>query len=119
MKLVVKITETGRVKLRLSKSLKTEFLRVLILFIQYTDDNIRRDRKLTYHNNDSRVYNASLQEVFLKHHTQLSIIDQESKITLTRVQAHVFWGCCMEWSDDAFQNPQMGGMLVDLHKALS
>ena len=119
MKAIVKITETGRVKLRLSKSLKPTFFHLLQLFLQYMDENVKRNRKLDYNNNDTRVYAALLQEVFVKHHTQLSIIDQESKINLTRAQAHTFWGCCMLWNDDAFDNPEMGGMLVELHKALS
>lgn len=115
----VKILPSGKIKLRLSKSLKPVFLSLLQMFLNNLECNIKNDRKLTYHNYDERVSSELLQEVYVKHHTTLCIIDQESKINLTRAQAHTLWGMCMEWSDDAFQNPEMGGLLLELHRSLS
>jgi hypothetical protein len=114
----VKITTSGKVRITVSKSLKPTFLSLLELFLGNLEDSLK-GKPLHWNNNSDRVYRFLIEDLYFKYHTELSIINQnDSKVLLTRAQAHTFWELCQNYSDVSLDNPQMGYLLSQLYQKL-
>jgi hypothetical protein len=66
---------------------------------------------------DAHITYALIQEVYTRHLAALSLINQDSKITVSRAQALAIWSMCQEYQP--VLNPEMGNLLMHLHQKLS
>ena len=116
---LVKITATGKVSVMLSRGLKMSLLNLLQVFINTLRDERRQRGNLTVMKVDTHISLAVIEEMFVKYHTQLHLIDRECRLPLSMAQALVFWSMCQcndhLWNDDA----EMGNLLMELHRKLS
>lgn len=114
---VVTTTPKGKVSLRLSKSIKPHVLSLLEAFLAGLSESATG--RLTLASNQDRVNRMLVEEVFVRYYTQLSIIDRESTMLLTRAQAHVIWGLCQRYpAHPSYFSAEVGNLLMQLHKTL-
>jgi hypothetical protein len=110
----VKITNKGKVSLYLSKGLKPFFKNLLELFI-----NNKPNGQLNADTAPNRINVLLANEIYIKYHTQLSLIPGDVKLLITLSQATALWILCQEYDQYAFQDAEMGNTLVQLHQKLS
>lgn len=117
--MTVKITSKGKVSIAIPASLKPFVKHLLEKFMDNLSDSIGSTKTVHLNNIEDRILRALVDEVYVKHHTQLSIISQDCKLVLTWAQANALWQLCQLWDQEAFNNPGMGGLLLNLHQKLS
>lgn len=115
---MVKITPTGKYSIRVSAQLKGFLLTLLYTFLENLNNEVARTRLAAF-NNDVRILRALIDEIFCKYHTQLSIINRDGKLVLTVAQAHALWELCQQYDQEAFMHPEMGHLLMELHKKMN
>jgi hypothetical protein len=109
----VKITNSGKVRLFVPSQMKYFFRDLLEAFINMP--------KLPLDRQSAPIMTkvALMNELYCKYHTQLSLINGDSKLTLTLSQSYALWAMCQEYDQTAYQHPGMGAMLMQLHQKLS
>jgi hypothetical protein len=111
---LVDITTKGKVRITLPSSMKYPFKQLLEMFM-----NDRVEWKLNVNTAPRLINIALINEVYCKHHMQLSMLNGEAKLLLTLAQAHAFWMLCQEYDQVALVDAGMGGILMQLHQKLS
>ena len=110
----VKIKPSGKLSLLLPRSMKYAFKNLLELFMNSNDDpKVDRSRVLKL------ISVALIGEVYMKNFANLSLVQNDVRITLTRSQALALWEMCQEHDQQAYIDAEMGNILMQLHQKLS
>lgn len=113
MKPIVKITGSGKVSLRVSKSLKGDLLMMLEGLADVSSVKI----PLTLERVNDLRDRAGIMELYTKHYMNLSFIGKESKITVSMSEALLLFKYMH--LTGLQNNPEAGLMLMELHQKLS
>lgn len=111
---LVKITAKGKVSVLVSHSLKPFLLNFLELLM-----NDRGKPALSLHTAKDLCYTALVNELYVKYLVQLSLIQGDTRILLTLSQAYAMWELSQDYEHFAYANPQLGNILMELHRILS
>jgi len=119
MKEVVKLTKAGKFSITLSESVKPLFKQQLEWFVNGLYECLRDNKKVTTDNNAESIYYYAINEVLMRYQRSLPWRKGTIKLILTRVEAHVYWELCMTHFALPNNNPEIGNILMELHRRLS
>lgn len=110
----VKITVKGKVSILVSESLKPFLLNFLELIM-----NDRPRPALSMHTAKDLCYTALVNELYVRYLVPLSLIQGDTRILLTLSQAYAMWELSQDYEHFAYANPQLGNILMELHRILN
>lgn len=114
---LIKLTSKGKVSIAMSNSLKPFFLQMLE-DIQQRNAHVA-NLHLTEEIALERVRLCAINEIYIRHFTMLSMINQPGRLLITWAQALALWTYWMDYFTQYSKHPELGNLFMQLHKKLS
>lgn len=113
---VVKINSKGRVILTLSRN-QAQLVKPILerLIEEYKSD----ERVLNLNNSIDRIYADLFQDLYLKYYTDLDVIKEQYKLTLSKAQAIAWWDSAQAYPLIVEMHPLMQVVTDQLHQKLA
>lgn len=110
----VKVKTSGKVSVLIMSRMKYTFKNLLELFMN-DKPKPQLDRTTVQHLTNV----ALMSEIYCKYYTHLHIVRDDVRILITRSQAYAFWELCQEYDHYAYNDAEMGNILMQLHQKIS
>lgn len=114
---LIKITSKGKVSIVIGDSLKPFFLNILE-DIQHRNAHVAA-MKLTEDIAMERMRLCAINEIYVRHFTMLSMINQPGRLLITWAQALALWTYYMDYFAQYSKHPELGNLFMQLHQKLT